>query len=465
MNIPLSYGDYKGQSGALNASEMVNMMVQPDQQGGKVQYGVVGTPGCKVFADTGEEAAGRGGYPHKNTIYTVTGNKVYAVNTTSKTYEQIGTVSTVSGLVRWVENPEQIAFIDDSGGYVITKADNTFEQITDEDFPTPLSITFKDGYGVVVEKDTGKQYVSAINDFTSWGALSFATAEYEPDNLVGNIASSDSLFAFGEKTVQVYYNSGNSTFPFDPRPGANLEIGCGATHSIARGENIVFWLDNHGVVRQIAGFQQSVISTDQVEFRIAQLTDFSDATGFFYSQEGHSFYVLMFPNAGVTEVYDITTGLWHKRSSGANNGRWRPAWIAQAGQTVLAGDYNNGKIYELDTGTYTDNGDHLRWFFTLQDINSGQQKIAHDMLELKIESGVGLVSNSDPQFWLIYSDDNGKTWSREKWRSMGKIGEYSKRARFYNLGLSRSRTYKVGGADPVKRVIASARLEGRVVAS
>ena len=67
--------------------------------------------------------------------------------------------------------------------------------------------------------------------------------------------------------------------------------------------------------------------------------------------------------------------------------------------------------------------------------------IAHEMLSLKIEAGVGLEVGTDPKLWMQYSDDEGKTWSHEKWRSMGKIGEYDKRIKFFNLGRSRSRIY------------------------
>ena len=465
MNIPLTFGNYKGRSGAANAMELVNMFAEADSQGGAAPYVLHGTPGCLEYVDIGRVGEGRGGYSIPGKTFVVVNKYLYLVDTTNATKQYVGELSTSIGTVQWAENPDQLMLIDGLYGYVITKANNNFKKITDADFPTPKACAFKDGYGVVVESSTGKFYVSAINDFTSWDALSFATAEFEPDNLVGCISTHDSLFAFGVTTTQPYYNSGNSSFPFDNRPGANMTIGCGATNSPARGKNLMFWLDENGIVRQLDGYSQSTISTPQIAYMISNLSDFSDAKGFVYTQDGHTFYVLVFPTGKLTLVYDATTGNWHKRTSYANDGRWRPSWITSRGNRVFAGDYSNGKVYQLSNTTFTDNGEPIRWFFTLQNVNSDNKMVAHDKLEIEIESGVGLVSGqgSDPKLWMQYSDDGGKTWSTEKWRSMGKIGEFKRRVRFYNLGRARSRVYRIGGADPVKRCAIDASLEGRVL--
>jgi len=461
MNIPLTIGHYLGRSGAANAMEMVNMMLEPDEQGGASPYTLFGTPGCKEFSDLGIVAQGRGGYSLPGEVLAIVGSYLFTINTSTGVSDHIGSLLTTTGNIQWGENPTQVMFIDGTYGYVYTKATKTLKRIYDADFPTPKSCTFKDGFGVVVEEGTGKFFVSDINDFSSWGALSFTTAEYEPDNLVSCLASHDSLFAFGVKTIQTYYNSGNSSFPFDNRPGANMQIGCGATNSPAKGENIIFWLDNHGVPRKLDGYTQSIISTRQIDYTISKLSTYSDAKGFVYVQEGKTFYVLVFPTDKVTLVYDMAANYWHKRTSYADNGAWRAAWITQDGSTILAGDIGNGKVYKLDSETYKDNGEPIRWVFTLQNVNSDDAMISHESLSLKIDGGVGLSDGSDPKLWMTYSDDNGHTWSREKWRSMGKIGEFSKRIRFFNLGRSRGRVYRFGGTDPVKRVVVSAKLEGR----
>jgi hypothetical protein len=53
---------------------------------------------------------------------------------------------------------------------------------------------------------------------------------------------------------------------------------------------------------------------------------------------------------------------------------------------------------------------------------------------------------------LRYSDTSTKTWSTERWRSMGRQGEYSTRVIWNKLGLARGpqgRVYELSGTDPV----------------
>jgi hypothetical protein len=177
--------------------------------------------------------------------------------------------------------------------------------------------------------------------------------------------------------------------------------------------------------------------------------------GFFYAQDGHSFYILTHPE--ICLAYDITTSQWHRRESGIAS-RYRPNWIAQYGTLVLAGDYTNGKIYKINADSYRDNATETTWSFTLSAVHNEMKALLHDLLEIKIDAGTG---PGDPQLWMQYSDDDGHTWSHEKWRSLGKVGEFERRVRWYALGRSRRRIYKIGGSSNSKRNIIAARLEAR----
>lgn len=82
----------------------------------------------------------------------------------------------------------------------------------------------------------------------------------------------------------------------------------------------------------------------------------------------------------------------------------------------------------------------------------GPKKLG-SLISYKIASGV------DPKAMLQWSDDGGHTWSNEHWVSIGKIGEYKRRAIWRRLGSSRDRIYKVTISDPVKVVMLGAYLE------
>jgi hypothetical protein len=62
---------------------------------------------------------------------------------------------------------------------------------------------------------------------------------------------------------------------------------------------------------------------------------------------------------------------------------------------------------------------------------------------------------------LRFSDDGGHTWSNERIISMGKVGEYYRRAIYRRLGMTlklRDRVYEISGTDPVKIAITGAQL-------
>jgi hypothetical protein len=65
----------------------------------------------------------------------------------------------------------------------------------------------------------------------------------------------------------------------------------------------------------------------------------------------------------------------------------------------------------------------------------------------------------DPQVMLRISNDAGKTWISEQWRSAGKLGEWAKRIRWNRLGSARRRVFEVVVTDPVPWRLVGADLE------
>jgi hypothetical protein len=71
--------------------------------------------------------------------------------------------------------------------------------------------------------------------------------------------------------------------------------------------------------------------------------------------------------------------------------------------------------------------------------------------ELLADMGQGLTTGqgADPQVAMRWSNDGGRTWSNEHWRSIGPRGEYIKRARWWRMGRFRERCFEVRITDPV----------------
>ena len=97
-----------------------------------------------------------------------------------------------------------------------------------------------------------------------------------------------------------------------------------------------------------------------------------------------------------------------------------------------------------------------------QPVESGDRKrLFHHELELLMEVGVGLEGSgqgSDPQIMLQFSEDQGRTWSSERWKRLGGRGEYRVEVIWNQLGSSRERVYRVAVSDPVSVVFTGAHL-------
>lgn len=424
----------------------------------------VSTPGLRALATLGSGPV-RGAYTAKNgVLFVVGGAKVYRVDPDWSATE-LGTIGSVAGPVSMVDNGTHLVIVDGSvTGYVVTLATYAFQAIADTDFLGANQVAYQDGYFIFNKPGSGQFYISGLNS-VDFDALDFASSEGSPDDVVGLISAQRDLWIFNTETTEVFFNSGNADFPFERVQGAFIEIGCAARFSIAKMGNVVFWLGRDergaGIVYRAAGYSPQRISTHAVEQAIQRYSDVSDARSYTYQEDGHQFYVLNFPSANTTWVFDDTTGQWHERSY-TNDGiyeRHRGDCHTFAYGRHVVGDYASPKLYELTPEALDDDGAPIARIRVAPHVSSMLNRVTYGAFQLDIEAGVGidgLGQGIDPQVMLTYSDDGGHTWSNEKWKSFGKIGNRHKRPLWTRLGASRDRVFKVVITDPVKVTIMGA---------
>ncbi len=460
MKLQFARNAYQSRSRPINSQRLVNLYAEANPPDSKEPLVLIGTPGLKLFADLGDKSI-NGLHVMKGTLFAVVGADVYTVNAAG-----IGTLIGDIGIneqrVEMEDNGTQVVILKEDGtAYVATTA--SVVQITDVDFRPASSVTFMDGYHVFTERDSQVFFISGLNDALSYDALDFASAESKPDDLVRVFSDHSELWLFGVETIEVWYNSGAADFPFARISGAVIERGCGAADSVAKEDNTVFWLGDDGIVYRADGYTPKRISTHAIEFAIAGYSTTSDAYGFVYDSEGHKFYVLTFPSNGATWVFDIATGLWHERESFGLN-RWRVNSFAFNFEKNLVGDFENGKIYELDLDTYDENGEILQKIAVSAPLANENMRFIVDKFTLELDVGVGLTlgQGKDPQVMMQWSDDGGYTWSNEYWRDIGKKGEYTTEVRWRALGQTRQRMFRTIISDPIKVAIQGAYIDIRM---
>lgn len=447
-------GDHStGRSSAVNSQLLKNMYIERQDQTAKSPAVLYPTPGLTFLFSSGTGPCRSNGLIFKEKAYFISGADLVEfdgdLNQSTK-----GQLNTNNGWVSMTANPDEIFIADGTNGY--TFDGTTLTVVSDADYPDTAShVAFMDSYFVVPDpNNVGRFYRSNSNDGTTWATLDFATAESSPDDMLVPYTLNTQLLMFGEHTTEPYYNSGNADFNLDPIRGARFEWGVQAKNSIIKADNAVYWLARNeqgaNIFMRYASNGPQVISNNDINYELDQLSQTSDGIALSYQQLGHTFIEWTFTAGDKTFVYDATENAWHVRES-KGLGRHRILGHVHFQDKHIVGDYLSSKFYTLDLDSYTDNGDRIERTRYAQFTHKDRNEVFIHELEIEFEHGVGLTTGqgSDPQAMLQVSKDGGKTWSNEIWRSIGKKGEYAGRARWHQLGRARQWLFKISVTDPV----------------
>ncbi len=460
MKIGLVGPSYQQRSLPFDAQRCINLFAVFDEQGKEVAA-LYGTPGLELFATAGTGPI-RGNFTSSNgRCFKVSGDKLYELDSVG-TATSRGTLNTSSGNLTIEENTTQLAICDGDDLYILTYATNVFAAVSDVDFPSAGTATYIDGYFVVNKNDSGRFYISAINNGLSWDALDFATAESSPDELLRVIRVLGQLWLFGSKTTEIWTNTGDAAFPFQKIAGVVMEKGIMAPHTAVSFGGSVQWVgqdaNGNAVVYRAKGSNPTPVSTEAVSLAIGRATDKANMKAFSYQQDGHDYYVLTGGGLETSWVQDLTTNLWHERAwlnAQGNFEQHLASCCTFAFGFHLVGDRRSGNIYKLKMDVYSDNGDVIARDRIFTHISNEGQRVRYNSLELGFETGVGLQSGqgSDPVCMLKISKDGGRTWSDEYVDSIGAIGQYMKKVAFRRIGIAEQLTFWLRITDPVKVAI------------
>jgi len=455
MIIPFNGGCYAGRSSNVSPETCINWFYEKGTSG----ESLVGTAGSTVLTagTSTQESEVRGGIAYNGKAYFVIGDTLYEIDN-GGTATSRGTLNTSSGRVSMAHNGvrpgavQQIMIVDGTDGWIYDNTTSTLSEITDTDFVSSDSVVFIDGYFVFAQAGGSDRFwLTNLYDGTAIDSTDFATAEGSPDAIQSLIADNRELFIFGEETLEVWYNSGDTDNIFQRFQGGFKQHGCVAKFTPARFDNSVIWLSRNDrgdsqVVRLGDGYQPQVVSTPELNYQFSLLSQ-EDAFGYSYQHEGHEFYVLTFPASNVTYAYDASTQMWHQRahSIGGNfPSRERYNCHVFAFGKHLFGDYLNGNIYVLDGSIGTFNGTNIERERTTISISDEENRRRLSSLQLDMEEGIGDGNTAnDDVFWLSYSKDGGHTFTNEVSRNAGEGGDWAKRVIWRRLGQARNWIFRI----------------------
>ena len=495
---------YPARSFAVSVDRLVNFYPEiVESKAGKSVINYYSTPGLRLVADTSQFGAGRAAFALDGRQWAVIGQYLIEFDTYGgyTKYPNDWDVPRAllvddgkpATIVANSKTPPQLMISSGDHGYIFDTGTNILSEITGGtidpgDPPDHLNLpgqffgsrmcAFLDTYFISLMPNSRSFQISEPSQGLAWnGALSQQNNLGSADNVKAIITDHEYLYLMGSKRMAVYVNSGAADFPIVPVPGAFVEMGIRAPHSVQRINNtIMFYGENEhgsGAVYSMEGFIPRRVSTHAVEQVWTRYGLDTDAIAFTQQRDGHMFYRLTFPSQDQTWVYDLATGMWHERAS------WDAVHGAFHAQTqrfhcyATGGSYPryfcvgvDGKIYAEDDFVYTEDGRMIRRVRIAPVIANQNKLMFVSRLEIVVQPGIGLdgdptVQGANPQMMLRYSPDSGQTWSAELTASAGRSGNYDARVVFDQLGSGRAWVPEISVTDPCNWVIVSAQIEAQ----
>jgi hypothetical protein len=308
------------------------------------------------------------------------------------------------------------------------------------------SVVYLDGYYIILHVDG--QTIQISTDGLTWDPIDVAQSQTQIDRKVRLEAHEGHLWIFGQRSISVWYDSGNADFPFAPIDGAMIDQGTMAPWSVTRIDRKLYWLgmDEHGYGRvfRTEGYTPVPISNQAIEYLIKGYLDLGTdqcITGSGYTENGHTFYVLSFPKAKACLVYNLSTNMWHERArwNADHWEHWRGASfhafcfgkhiVARTSEAPFP-DGDHTKIYEQGLHIYGDDGNRIRRYRAAPYTQADQQWLFHHYLRL-LTSGSSAVT-------MRYLYDDNTTWSNER-----TVAPFKHEIKYRRLGRARDRMYEL----------------------
>jgi len=416
---------YQSRSRPLSSQLTMNMYHQTSALG-KDQLVLHSFPGQSLLSAV--SGADRGAHIMKEVLFHVVGGILYEINSA---YVQTNR-GAVSGAGRCIMADDGINLVIVSDiVQVYNSSTQTMTTVTDADIVGAISVAFLNNQFLYTKPDLTT--VSTVGDPLTANGLDAVGAESSPDDLVRDFVYDQTIYRFGKRTCELWYNTGVGRPPIDRIEGQAFTVGLAAIHSIANTDNAIYWLGDDRAIYRTVGDAKERISDDGISNHLESFNTIDDAIGYTFTLQGQDFYLITFPTENKTFLVNESLGKngWVNLSSGVSEDAYSGTSFANAyGKNLV---FNNGSLLELKLDEYTQDSDTLIRERILASINSDilgvkGRAIKFSRLELIMEQGIGLITGQgeDPKIIVEYSIDGGRSFASGGFVSVGRAGEHTR---------------------------------------
>jgi hypothetical protein len=403
---------YQSQSVIADCQTCKNLLLETIESGqGKSAAALYRTPGLNKLYDLG--AAGvRGKITAQGRTFAVTGTVLWELLAPTANPNKInrGTIVSDGQPVSLASGPTQVLIASAGNLYCFQLVANAifavntlnlvplFNGATGLGLLGPVAqVVYGDGFFFALIANSNQIQASNPLDGSTWQGVSETQVSVFSDNVSAIYVNARRLWVFGPNNIQAYFDSGNFPFPYDVDQSGFIEQGLAAPFSVAKLDNSIFWLGQDsrgsGMVWRLNGYTPLRVSTHAIEFALSTYATTADAVCYAYQDQGHTFYVMNFPTAQKTWVYDCATQMWHER------GFWNKVagsfTQSRAGFHTfnfgmhLVGDPTTGAVYQQSINILSDFGNEIRRERAAPHLSNEQRRIFFNRLQLDLETGLG----------------------------------------------------------------------------
>ncbi|MGD0420554.1 MAG: hypothetical protein ABSA68_13410 [Xanthobacteraceae bacterium] len=378
----------------------------------------------------------------------------------------------VSGGQRTIMAPTNQELLLAGGGPIVRLRQATTELLSEE-APNAAYIGWIDGYTIACEVNTFDWFYANPGVVDQWPALNSEAADSTPDNITAFLIDPYRELLFcGANKIEQWERLTTGTDPFFRR------YACGEGIKLPYG---IVWADNSVFIinakTELVKFNQQISQNvgGEIGLLLEEIDDWTDSWIGGYPDRplnvvGQKFILIQAPNAtneygtkGVTLIFDYRNKKffqiygWDSKQSVPT--RW-PGWSHwPAWDNVYVG--GEGKVYQLTTNSYANDGNLQRWLVRTSHISQGNMfQITNFRLRLK--RGIGSANAAPPTIRVRCRRDAGpfSAWIN---RDLGVSGDNIQFKNFGPFGTATSFMFEISTSDPVPVNLVKAEVKGFTV--
>lgn len=432
------------------SGRLVNCRAVKTEQGSRAPILYKRPAGLREILNITGHSHFRGGIQIGSTLIAVLDERVYAVTLSGTTFSAVN-LGALSGsdtvtVARNNANPPQIVTVCDAGTFNLFTA-SAPTSFADGDLPAVNSVAGLNGY-LVFTTASGQIWATGLNAVTV-ASDAFTNAQVKPDGLRRGVAFRGEYFAFGDDSIQVYDETGDSPFPLVYKK-ITIPRGICGTNAVAGWEdgwaNELVWVGEDNIVYKLDGYTPTPISNADVVRAISTAADRTLIEATVYMDGVDAIVCITSPGEWTWE-YNKTTDRWNERSSYGRDD-WRARGSVKAFDRWIVGDDTTGKLASVDPTYRREYGDPLIWDLISGDNASFPARIKIPRMDLDFTAGTGNAAGedpieTDPVVLIRWSLNGGRDWGNEVRRKLGKQGEGNQLVTVNRMGMTKAKGVRV----------------------